>query len=155
MLESLEIENFRGIKKLKIDNFKNINFFIGKANTSKTSLLESILISLSQSPYSITLLLFFRSFIKDDDIFDSLFYDYNTTKEIYFNFFQNSKEFYINLKLAYENNEVVISFNDNNKIMNNKLLFIKDKNYNDPPYLIFDNENGIVRIYNILLYIWH
>lgn len=148
MLESLEIENFRGIKKLKIDNFKNINFFIGKANTSKTSLLESILISLSQSPYSITLLLFFRSFIKDDDIFDSLFYDYNTTKEIYFNFFQNSKEFYINLKLAYENNEVVISFNDNNKIMNNKLLFIKDKNYNDPPYLIFDNENGIVRIYN-------
>ena len=148
MLESLEREIFRGIKKLKIDNFKNINFFIGKANTSKTSLLESILISLSQSPYSITLLLFFRSFIKDDDIFDSLFYDYNTTKEIYFNFFQNSKEFYINLKLAYENNEVVISFNDNNKIMNNKLLFIKDKNYNDPPYLIFDNENGIVRIYN-------
>lgn len=148
MLESLEIENFRGIKKLKIDNFKNINFFIGKANTSKTSLLEAILISLSQSPYSISLSLFFRGFIKDDDIFDSLFYDYDTTKEIYFNFFCNNKEFYINLKLAVENNEVVISFNDNNKIINNKLLFIKDKNYNNPPYLIFDNENGIVRIYN-------
>ncbi|WP_297286352.1 AAA family ATPase [uncultured Brachyspira sp.] len=148
MLESLEIENFRGIKKLKIDNFKNINFFIGKANTSKTSLLEAILISLSQSPYSISLSLFFRGFIKDDDIFDSLFYDYDTTKEIYFNFFCNNKEFYINLKNNNENNEVVISFNDNNKIINNKLLFIKDKNYNNPPYLIFDNENGIVRIYN-------
>ena len=50
MLESLEIENFRGIKKLKIYNFKNINFFIGKANTSKTSLLESLYISLLKSP---------------------------------------------------------------------------------------------------------
>ena len=58
MLESLEIENFRGIKKLKVDNFKNINFFIGKANTSKTSLLESLYISLSKSPVSIHIFFF-------------------------------------------------------------------------------------------------
>ena len=80
MLESLEIENFRGIKKLKIDNFKNINFFIGKANTSKTSLLEAIYISLEQSPISLYMLFMLRNILNDDDAFESLFYDYNFNK---------------------------------------------------------------------------
>ena len=39
MLEKFEINNFRGIKNLIFDSFKNINIFTGKANVGKTSVL--------------------------------------------------------------------------------------------------------------------
>lgn len=42
MLENIEIKNFRAIEDLKIENFKNINFFFGRANSAKTSVLEAI-----------------------------------------------------------------------------------------------------------------
>ena len=47
MIKSIRIENYRGIKDLKIDNFKKYNFFIGDNGSKKTTILESIGIGLS------------------------------------------------------------------------------------------------------------
>lgn len=42
MLKNISIENFRGLKKAQIDDFKSINLFIGKNGCGKTTILESI-----------------------------------------------------------------------------------------------------------------
>ena len=48
MIKDLYIKNFRGFDSIKIDNLKKINFLVGKNNSGKTSLLESIMLILSQ-----------------------------------------------------------------------------------------------------------
>ncbi|MBW5381946.1 AAA family ATPase [Brachyspira pilosicoli] len=53
MIRDLYIENFRGFDKLKIDNIKKINFLVGKNNCGKTSVLETIMIILSESRFKI------------------------------------------------------------------------------------------------------
>ena len=40
--QSLTIENFRGIKKLKIDDLKRVNLLVGRNNCGKTSVLEAV-----------------------------------------------------------------------------------------------------------------
>ena len=47
MIKSIKIKNYRGIKDLKIDNFKKYNFFIGDNGSKKTTILESLGIGLS------------------------------------------------------------------------------------------------------------
>ena len=159
MLESLEIENFRGIKKLKIDNFKNINFFIGKANTSKTSLLEAIYISLEQSPISLYMLFMLRNISKDDDAFESLFYDYNSNNMISLNYIFNKKD--INIKLQKDSiNSFTISRNNNVNNVINKLLFIKkESNYENQFSIDYNYMTGNItinpedKIYNDVMFI--
>ena len=159
MLESLEIENFRGINKLKIDNFKNINFFIGKANTSKTSLLEAIYISLEQSPISLYMLFMLRNILKDDDAFESLFYDYNSNNMIYLNYIFNKKD--INIKLQKDSiNSFTISRNNNVNNVINKLLFIKkESNYENQFSIDYNYMTGNItinpedKIYNDVMFI--
>jgi AAA15 family ATPase/GTPase len=41
---AIEITGFRSIELLKVDNFKQVNLFVGKNNSGKTTLLESIFI---------------------------------------------------------------------------------------------------------------
>jgi hypothetical protein len=41
MIKTLEIKNFKSIKHLKLD-CKRVNVFIGKPNTGKSNLLESV-----------------------------------------------------------------------------------------------------------------
>ena len=43
----LEIENFRGIKYLKLDSLGDVNIFIGKNNTGKSTILESIYLNVT------------------------------------------------------------------------------------------------------------
>lgn len=76
MLENIQIENFRGIKNLFLNDFSKINFFIGKANTGKTSVLEAIYLSVAERPEDIMEILEMRNVIGDDDIFKGFFYDY-------------------------------------------------------------------------------
>ncbi len=45
-LQWLEIQNFRGIRHGKIENFTNLNVFIGKNNTGKSTILEGIYLNL-------------------------------------------------------------------------------------------------------------
>ncbi len=42
MYKNVTIENFRGIKHLEIDDFKQVNLFIGKNNCGKTSIMEAL-----------------------------------------------------------------------------------------------------------------
>jgi AAA15 family ATPase/GTPase len=44
MYKSIEIENFRGISNLKIDDFQRINLLVGKNNCGKTSVLEALFV---------------------------------------------------------------------------------------------------------------
>jgi AAA15 family ATPase/GTPase len=41
-ISDIEIENFRGIKHLKISDFKRVNLFVGKNNSGKSTVLESL-----------------------------------------------------------------------------------------------------------------
>ncbi len=42
MIKSIEIENYKNFKHLKMENFKLINFFTGQNDTGKTNLLEAL-----------------------------------------------------------------------------------------------------------------
>lgn len=46
MLKDIHIQNYRGIKDLKIKDFKRINILVGDNNSGKTSVLEAILLLL-------------------------------------------------------------------------------------------------------------
>jgi AAA15 family ATPase/GTPase len=50
MLETIKIENYRGINDLEIKDFKRINLLVGKNNSCKTSVLEAI--NLAFRPYA-------------------------------------------------------------------------------------------------------
>jgi AAA15 family ATPase/GTPase len=42
ILNSIQIKNFRGFDNLDIDGFSQINLFIGRNNSGKSSVLEAI-----------------------------------------------------------------------------------------------------------------
>ncbi len=42
MFKTLSIKNYKVVKDLKLDNFKQINFFVGENNIGKTTLLNAI-----------------------------------------------------------------------------------------------------------------
>ncbi|KAA6327692.1 ATP/GTP phosphatase [termite gut metagenome] len=48
-LDSIKIENFRGFDSLEIKGLSKINLFVGKNNSGKTSILESIFLLLGMS----------------------------------------------------------------------------------------------------------
>ncbi len=48
-LINLQIEGFRGVSSLRLDDFKTINVLVGKNNSSKTTVLESIFLLLGMS----------------------------------------------------------------------------------------------------------
>jgi AAA15 family ATPase/GTPase len=47
MFESIEINQYRGIKHLKIENLKQFNLVVGATNIGKTSLLEALFLSIN------------------------------------------------------------------------------------------------------------
>ncbi len=49
MFKEIHIQNFRGIKDLKINDFKQVNLFVGANNSGKTSVLEALFLALSPS----------------------------------------------------------------------------------------------------------
>ena len=49
MIDSIKIENFRGIHRSKIDGLTQVNLFFGKNNCGKSSLLESLFLVCGQS----------------------------------------------------------------------------------------------------------
>lgn len=126
MLNNIEIKNFRGIKHLTIDNFKNINIFLGKANTGKTSVIEAIACSITKNANSLMLLSYFRGIIRDDDIFESLFYDYNINIPIMLNTKIDNDNYNIEISPYKQEREIIISDDKSEEIYNtelNKLLY--------------------------------
>lgn len=45
MINSIQIKNYRGIKDMKIDNFKKYNIFTGDNGSCKTTVIEALAIS--------------------------------------------------------------------------------------------------------------
>lgn len=80
-LKNIEIKNFRGIKKLNIDNLKNINFFFGEAG--KTSVLEAVYLYLGRGTKNIAEIMNCRRNSRDSDCIDGLFYNYISEVNIF------------------------------------------------------------------------
>lgn len=157
MIEELKINNFRSIKSLKIDNFKNINIFLGKANTGKTSILEAIYIILSMDSRAIIRITNLRSIGLYNDIFDSLFYDYNTNVSIKFDIKVDNELVELEIKPNIVNSTISFSeknITDNNietinNIYNLNFNYLKNgKNYT-PNISIEKNNNEMKFLFNI------
>lgn len=104
-LRWLEIENYRGIRSAKLENFGDINVIVGKNNTGKSSILESIYLNItaqdldliSNDPIlfifrrrgvSLHVPLPYRRSLEIDDIFHYLgyiFYRENIDEQVKFN----------------------------------------------------------------------
>ena len=122
MLERLEINNFRGIKKLNFDSFKNINIFTGKANVGKTSVLEAIYMILRINAESMVTISDLRDIVGYDDIFESLFYDYNLKNSIKLNAIINQGKINIEIKPNINNRSISVPLG--NQISKNDINFV-------------------------------
>ena len=47
MFKKITIKGFRGVKELELDNFKQINLFVGKNNCGKSTILESLYLAIA------------------------------------------------------------------------------------------------------------
>lgn len=132
MLEKLEINNFRGIKNLNFDSFKNINIFTGKANIGKTSVLEAIYMILRMNAESMVAISDLRDIVGYDDIFEALFYDYNLQNSIKLNAIINQEKIDIEIKPNINNRSISVPLG--NQILKNDINFTNS--------LQFDIKNG-------------
>ncbi len=86
MLKKLDIQYFRGIKHLSLSNFQRMNFFLGKNNCGKSTLLEAIflIIGISNPELSVNINKFRNLIFTDNDDFRYLFYqlDFNSKLKI-------------------------------------------------------------------------
>ena len=86
MLKNLDIENFRGIKSLKIKDMRRIVLLSGKNNVGKSSILEAIFFIMDHlSPDSFNRMNSFRGmsiFANDPSAWEPLFYQMNPGHDI-------------------------------------------------------------------------
>ena len=110
MITSVSVKNYRGIKSCKVENLKNVNVFIGRNNSGKSSFLESLY--LASAAFSFEEKLFndkinnkidyllnrrcFRNYTWDTAK-EVLWYEYNTDVPISANIKINSKNLEIKL----------------------------------------------------------
>lgn len=141
MLEKLEINNFRGIKNLNCDSFKNINIFTGKANVGKTSVLEAIYMILKINAESMVTISDLRDIVGYDDIFESLFYDYNLKNSIKLNAIINQGKIDIEIKPNTNNRSITVPLS--NQISKNDINFVNN--------LQFDIKNGKTSKSNVIV----
>ena len=84
MIDSIEINNFRGIHHGKIDGLSLVNLFFGKNNCGKSSLLESIFLVCGQSnpllPASINSMRAYKR-LEESDI-HNFFYKMDSSRDI-------------------------------------------------------------------------
>ncbi|MCI0693829.1 hypothetical protein L0337_17705 [candidate division KSB1 bacterium] len=85
MIKTLEVKNFKSIKYLKLD-CKRVNIFIGKPNTGKSNLLESV--GMFSLPYVNEYL---RNIVRFENL-TNLFYDHDVNEKIEIAADQNSFE---------------------------------------------------------------
>jgi AAA15 family ATPase/GTPase len=106
MIQTLEIENFKSIKHLKMD-CKRINLFIGEPNTGKSNILESLGL-LSHMCYSGDL----KHFVRFESM-SNLFFDDNIEDKIKIRFDQKGiqVEFQRGEFVGYSNNAKVFAYN--------------------------------------------
>ncbi len=84
MFEEIKISRYRGIEKLKVDDLKRFNLFVGENNCGKTTILESIFLLIN--PRNALLPYYTNKYRKmeviDDDMWEIFFYRLNTNLPI-------------------------------------------------------------------------
>lgn len=77
MIKNIEINHFKSIATLKVDDFKRVNLIVGKNNASKTTVLEALFLSIGASnPQLILNINNLRGlFLSQSDDFRFIFYN--------------------------------------------------------------------------------
>ncbi|EAI1387234.1 DUF2813 domain-containing protein, partial [Campylobacter jejuni] len=139
MINSIEIKNFKGIKDLKLEDFSKINFFVGKANTGKTSILEALYAFLLKNPNDIIQLLDVRKIHVDDDAFQSFFYDYDLNKKPLIESDKNKLKIDCDKNISYTN----VPFDKQDNLITETSRGINEINF------IYENFQGVETTFNI------
>lgn len=139
MINSIQIKNYRGIKDMKIDNFKKYNVFTGDNGSCKTTILEALAISCT-SVASLIKVARERDFKLTQNNISSFFYNTKISENI--NILINDRyETEINIKKnsenlfneEYSNSEEKFLYEyiqkDNGEIVETTEVFIKDNGY--------------------------
>lgn len=82
MIRSIEINNFKGIKKFKETNLNRVNIFVGGNNSSKTSLIEGIYIGLKDNYMGAIETIQKRNLAPMAKTMETLFHELDTSQEI-------------------------------------------------------------------------
>ncbi len=96
MINNIHIKNFRLFKNLEIKDLKKINLFVGRNNSGKSTILESIFLNIGATNAELPIRInAFRNLDRLDDItFRSFFHDFNIKEPIEIKIKrQNPKEF--------------------------------------------------------------
>lgn len=143
MVNKIEIEKFKGIEKIKIDNLNKINIFVGANNSKKTTILEAISLFNINDVENLRRILSGRKYIKYEEILNSFFYNLNIEQNpiIILSKGNQRKE----LKISCERKITEISFSDN-QIFNQQNDNIKQKSIyrfslNNEPNIEITTEN--------------
>lgn len=118
MIEKILVENYRGIEKLEINNFKKYNIFVGDNSSCKTTLLETLFCSFIV-PYNIDIIKVanYRGItVKEENIYNFI-YNADLKKNI---------KFILNDKI-----ETIIKVDENKKIENDNLNGVTNQTFND------------------------
>ena len=114
MLTRINIENFRGFKKLELNDCKKFNLVLGKNNVGKTALLEALFLHIgSKNPELISKINAFRGIfpipLKIESLWNPLFYNYDSSKIIFINSDDsNHKTRRLEIKLASINGSKIL-----------------------------------------------
>ena len=128
MIKDLYIENFRGFDKLKINNIKKINFLVGKNNCGKTSILETLMLILSESRINIIEnIKAINRLAKNEVEIKTLFHNFDYNNNINFNYNKYDNTSYnINIIPIFKDEKIT---NDDYIELNyNIIIYNKDTN---------------------------
>lgn len=134
MLESISIKRFKSLKEIKIDDFKQFNLIVGKNNSGKTNLIESLYQSIN--PGNASLLgkvnLWKGLDVIDPEIWKTVFYKLDLTNnvEIKSKIDINSRETILEIKPLFDSEIIDIE----NRSQNHKEVSVitKDSTSMDP-----------------------
>lgn len=83
LMESFEVENFRGLKHLKLEKLAQVNLLVGKSNVGKTSVLEALVALMSGgNPAGFLVMEKERGLVGNKADFKYLFYKFDTHNPI-------------------------------------------------------------------------
>lgn len=110
MINKIEIDKFKGIEKIEIDNLNKINIFVGANNSKKTTVLEAISLFNINDVENLRRILSGRKYIGYEEILNSFFYNLNTFEDPIIMLFE--KENKRELKISCEKKVMEVSFSE-------------------------------------------
>lgn len=146
MINKIEIDKFKGIEKIEIDNLNKINVFVGANNSKKTTVLEAISLFNINDVENLRRILSGRKYIGYEEILNSFFYNLNTFEDPIIILFE--KENKRELKISCEKKVMEVSFSEK-EIFNGESSNINQKSIykfllNNKPSIEIKVENNSI-----------